>query len=285
MPCRRSHASLRSCATGCSCRCCPMRGGATERARPMNFTEHPDFPAAMVLAGQLADVAREIAMRHFRTALAVERKGDGSPVTVADRDIEKHMRRMIRAAFPGHAIRGEEFAPEGDGEFTWVLDPIDGTKSFVTGFPLFGSLIALMRADRPVLGVIEAPALAERWVGCEARPTLFNGRQVRASTCRAIEQAVVYTTTAETFNKEERQRFESLSARAALRRFGGDCYLYGMLAGGHCDLVIEVQLKPHDFMAVIPIVEGAGGRISDWRGAPLGIGSDGRVVAAATEAL
>jgi len=262
-----------------------MRGGATERARPMNFTEHPGFPAAMVLAGQLADVARDIAMRHFRTALAVERKGDGSPVTVADRDIENHMRRMIRAAFPGHAIRGEEFAPEGDGEFTWVLDPIDGTKSFVTGFPLFGSLIALMRADRPVLGVIEAPALAERWVGCEARPTLFNGRQVRASACRAIEQAVVYTTTAETFNKEERQRFETLSARAALRRFGGDCYLYGMLAGGHCDLVIEVQLKPHDFMAVIPIVEGAGGRISDWRGAPLGIGSDGRVVAAATEAL
>ena len=136
-----------------------------------------------------------------------------------------------------------------------------------------------------VLGVLEAPALAERWVGCEGRPTLFNGRQVRTSDCRATEQAVVYTTTPETFDAGERRRFEALSARAALRRFGGDCYLYGMLAGGHCDLVIEVQLKPHDFMAAIPVVEGAGGRISDWRGAPLSTASDGRVVAAATEPL
>src|SRR5882762_8214215 len=239
----------------------------------MNFTEHPDFPAAVSLAEHLPVAAPGIALQHFRTPLAVERKGDGSPVTVADRDIETHMRRMIRAAFPEHAIRGEEFAPEGSGEFTWVLDPIDGTKSFVTGYPLFGSLIALLQGGRPVLGVIEAPALAERWVGCEGRATLFNGRQVRTSACRATEQAVVYTTTPETFDAGER------------RRFGGDCYLYGMLAGGHCDLVIEVQLKPHDFMAAIPVVEGAGGRISDWRGAPLGTASDGRVVAAATEAL
>lgn len=251
----------------------------------MNFSEHPQFPAALSLAGQLADVARGIALAHFRTPLAVERKGDGSPVTVADRDIETRMRRMIRAAFPAHAIRGEEFAAEGSGEFAWVLDPIDGTKSFVTGYPLFGSLIALLQGDRPVLGVIEVPVLGERWVGCEGRATLFNGRQARASTCRTIEEAVVYTTTPETFNSAERRGFEALSARAALRRFGGDCYLYGMLAGGHCDLVIEVQLKPHDFMAAIPIVEGAGGRISDWRGQPLGTLSDGRVVAAATEAL
>src|SRR5580700_8942360 len=251
----------------------------------MNFTVHPEFTAAVSLAGELADVARAIAQQHFRTALAVERKGDGSPVTVADRDIETQMRRMIRAAFPAHAVRGEEFAPEGSGEFTWVLDPIDGTKSFVTGFPLFGSLIALLHNGRPVLGVIEAPALSERWVGCAGRATLFNGRPVRTSSCRTIEEAVVYTTTAETFSRQERQRFEALSARAALRRFGGDCYLYGMLAGGHCDLVIEVQLKPHDFMAAIPIIEGAGGRISDWRGAPLSSESDGRVVAAATEPL
>ncbi len=251
----------------------------------MNFSEHPQLPAALSLAGQLADVARGIALTHFRTPLAVERKGDGSPVTVADRQIETRMRSMIRAAFPAHAIRGEEFAAEGSGEFTWVLDPIDGTKSFVTGYPLFGSLIALLQDERPVLGVIEVPVLAERWVGCEGRATLFNDRPARASTCDTIGQAVVYTTTAETFSSAERQRFEALSARAALRRFGGDCYLYGMLAGGHCDLVIEVQLKPHDFMAAVPIVEGAGGRISDWRGQPLGTASDGRVVAAATEAL
>jgi inositol-phosphate phosphatase / L-galactose 1-phosphate phosphatase / histidinol-phosphatase len=251
----------------------------------MSFAEHTDFPAAKALAEQLADAARAIALRHFRTPLAVERKGDGSPVTVADRDIETQMRRMIRAAFPGHAIQGEEFAAEGSGEFTWVLDPIDGTKSFVSGFPLFGSLIALLQGGRPVLGVIEAPALAERWVGCEGRPTRFNGRAVHTRTCGAIEQAVLYTTTPETFSPEERRRFEALGERAGLRRFGGDCYLYGMLAGGHCDLIVEVQLKPHDFMAAIPIVQGAGGRISDWQGAPLSHASDGRVLAAATETL
>jgi inositol-phosphate phosphatase / L-galactose 1-phosphate phosphatase / histidinol-phosphatase len=251
----------------------------------MNFTEHADFEAARSLCEQLADVAREIARRHFRMPLAVERKPDGSPVTVADRDIETQMRRIIRARFPGHAIRGEEFASEGSGEFVWVLDPIDGTKSFVTGFPLFGSLIGLTQGGRAVLGVIEAPALAERWVGCEGQPTLFNGSKVRTRDCRRIEEAVIYTTTAETFNPAERRCFDALSARAALRRFGGDCYLYGMLAGGYCDLIVEAALKAHDYMALIPVVEGAGGVISDWRGAALGMGSDGRVVAAATEPL
>src|SRR5215475_8602454 len=147
----------------------------------MSFTEHPDFPRALVLAEQLADVARRIVLEHFRAPLAVERKVDGTPVTVADRDIETHMRRMIRAAFPGHAIRGEEFTSEGSGEFTWVLDPIDGTKSFISGYPLFGALIALLQGARAVLGVIEAPALGERWVGADGRGTLFDGKPARTS--------------------------------------------------------------------------------------------------------
>lgn len=251
----------------------------------MSFANHPDCRAALALAEQLADVARRIAMAHFRTPVAVTAKSDGSPVTIVDKEIETEMRRMIRAAFPRHAIRGEEFPAEGSGEFTWMLDPIDGTKSFITGFPLFGSLIGLLQGERPVLGVVEAPAMAERWVGCEGRPTLFNGREARTSACRTLADAVVYTTTAETFNSEERPRFEALGARAALRRYGGDCYLYGMLASGSCQLVVEVQLKPHDFMAVVPVVEGAGGRMSDWRGAPLSITSNGRVVAAANETL
>jgi inositol-phosphate phosphatase / L-galactose 1-phosphate phosphatase / histidinol-phosphatase len=254
----------------------------------MSFTTHPDFPAALQLATELGDVARGIVLRHFRTPLAVERKGDGTPVTIADRAIETEMRRRIRLAFPAHAIRGEEFGIEGSGEFTWVLDPIDGTKSFVTGYPLFGSLIALVHDGRPVIGVLEAPVLAERWVGCESQPTLCNGREVRTSGCRALAEACVYTTTLESYDANERLRFERLGARAALRRFGGDCYLYGMLASGYCDVVVEVQLKPHDIMAAVPIVEGAGGRISDWQGAPLTLrkdGFDGRVVLAATEEL
>jgi inositol-phosphate phosphatase / L-galactose 1-phosphate phosphatase / histidinol-phosphatase len=251
----------------------------------VSFTDHPDCPKALALAERLGDVARRIARQHFRAPLTVEHKGDGSPVTIADRGIETQMRRLIRDTFPAHAIRGEEFPNEGSGEFTWVLDPIDGTKSFVTGFPLFGALIGLLQADTPVLGVIEAPALEERWVGCQGRPTLFNGTPVRTSRCHSIDAAVLYTTTLESYSARERERFESLSARTALRRFGGDCYLYGMLAAGHCDLVVEVALKPHDFMAAVPIIEGAGGRISDWSGAPLSVVTDGRMVAAATEAL
>jgi inositol-phosphate phosphatase/L-galactose 1-phosphate phosphatase/histidinol-phosphatase len=253
----------------------------------MHFAEHPEFPKALQLSVQLADTARGIARQHFREPLVVEHKADRSPVTLVDRAIETEMRRLIRAAFPAHGIQGEEFAAERGGEFTWVLDPIDGTKSFISGFPLFGSLIALLRGDRAVLGVIEAPALGERWVGCEGRPTQFNGRVVGTSPCRDLAGARVYATTSDTFSSDERRRFDALCARAAMRRFGGDCYLYGMLASGSCDLVIEAGLKPHDYLALIPVIEGAGGRISDWHGAPLGAGSAGRglVLAAATEPL
>ena len=128
----------------------------------MSFSEHPDFPAALALAEQLAGVARRIARQHFRMPLDVASKTDGTPVTVADRGIEDHMRRLIRAAFPGHAIRGEEYAAEGSGEFTWVLDPIDGTKSFISGYPLFGSLTALEQEDRAVLGMLKASVVGER---------------------------------------------------------------------------------------------------------------------------
>jgi inositol-phosphate phosphatase / L-galactose 1-phosphate phosphatase / histidinol-phosphatase len=251
----------------------------------MPFAEHPDFPKALQLSVQLADTARGIARQYFREPLVVERKADHSPVTRVDRAIETEMRRMIRAAFPAHGIQGEEFAAEPGGEFTWVLDPIDGTKSYISGFPLFGSLIALRRGEQAVLGIIEAPALNERWIGCEGQPTQFNGRVVGTSNCRTLAGACVYTTTTDSYSPDERRHFDALCAQAGMRRFGGDCYLYGMLACGYCDLVIEVGLKPHDYLALIPVVEGAGGRISDWRGAPLGAGCQGLVLAAANEPL
>ncbi len=251
----------------------------------MNFARHPDGPRALALAGAMADTARRIARSYFRGAIEVEQKADHSPVTVADRAIETEMRRMIRAEFPTHGIRGEEFPAEAGGEFTWVLDPIDGTKSFISGFPLFGSLIALLREDRPVLGIIEAPALNERWVGSCGSPTLFNEAVARTSACKSIEAARLYSTSTDSIHGEHLRRYDSLSRHAAMRRFGGDCYIYGLLASGHCDLVIEGALKPHDFMALIPVIEGAGGRISDWNGAALNSQSGDRVVAAATEAL
>jgi myo-inositol-1(or 4)-monophosphatase len=251
----------------------------------MSFATHPDLARVQALAARLADTARNTVRQHFRMPIAVEQKADLSPVTIADRAIEAEMRRLIRAEFPTHGIRGEEFASEDGDEFTWVLDPIDGTKSFITGFPLFGSLIALAQGTRPVFGIIEAPALGERWVGCEGLPTLFNSAPARASRCQSIEHAKVYTTTPETFRGADRERFERVTSRAALRRYGGDCYLYGMLASGFCDLVIEVSLKPYDYLALVPVVEGAGGKMSDWSGAPLTTETGDKVLAAATQAL
>ena len=251
----------------------------------MNFAEHADHARALALATRLADSARAIARRYFRQSLEVEQKSDRSPVTIADRAIETEMRRMIRAEFPTHGIQGEEFAPEAGSEFTWVLDPIDGTKSFITGYPLFGSLIALAQGARAVLGVIEAPILGERWIGAEGAPSLCNGAPVRTSDCRSIEQAHVYSTTTDAFSTARLQRYDAYTRRAALRRYGGDCYLYGLLASGHCDLIIEAAMKPHDFQALVPVIEGAGGRISDWNGRPLDAHSGDQVLAAATGEL
>jgi inositol-phosphate phosphatase / L-galactose 1-phosphate phosphatase / histidinol-phosphatase len=253
----------------------------------MSFARHRDCQRALALAERLADAARGIARSYFRQSLEVEQKPDRSPVTIADRAIETEMRRLIRAEFPQHGIQGEEFAAEAGGgdEFTWVLDPIDGTKSFISGMPLFGTLIALTRGGRAVLGVIEAPAQGERWLGVEGMPASCNGAPVRASGCRDIETARVYSTTTDAFSATRLRRYDAYSRRAALRRFGGDCYLYGMLASGYCDLVIEAAMKPHDFLALVPVVEGAGGRISDWNGRALDADSGDAVLAAATPEL
>ena len=252
---------------------------------PMSYARHPDCSRALALANKLADAARRIALEYFRSPIAVEQKPDRTPVTAADRAIEAEMRRMIRAEFPTHGIQGEEFAAEEGAEFTWVLDPIDGTKSFISGFPLFGSLIALTHGARSVLGIIEAPALRERWVGIEGTATRCNGALVHSSSCASIEQARVYSTTTDAFDAERLRRFDTYTRRATIRRYGGDCYLYGLLAAGHCDLVIEAAMKPHDFQALVPVVEGAGGRISDWNGRPLDAQSGDSVLAAATPQL
>jgi myo-inositol-1(or 4)-monophosphatase len=217
--------------------------------------------------------------------IVVEQKADLSPVTLADRSIEMEMRRLIRAEFPTHGIRGEEFPTQDGDSFTWVLDPIDGTKSFITGFPLFGSLIALAHDTRPVFAVLEAPAMGERWIGCEGLATQFNGAPVQTSGCRSIEQAKVYTTTIETFRGADREAFERATHGAALRRYGGDCYSYGLLASGFCDLIIEVSLKPYDYLALVPVIEGAGGKISDWAGTPLTTETGDKILAAATPEL
>ena len=242
--------------------------------------------AFLDLANRLADAAGPILRRYFRSTNPVEYKGDLSPVSAADRGAERAMRDILGAEVPGHGIFGEEFGRERmDAEYVWVLDPLDGTASFVTGKPLFGTLIALTQAGRPVLGVLDQPYLGERWIGVEGRPTLYNGTPVRTRACAAVGDAWLYSTTPQMFEGEAAQPYERLRKQCRRAVFGAECYAYGLLAMGHVDLVVEAELKPYDYCALVPIVEGAGGVMRDWRGEPLTIRSGDRVVAAGDPAL
>ena len=254
----------------------------------------PDTPTQQALFeaelapffGDLGDAARAIALHYFRSPLDFERKQDMSPVTIADQAIERELRRRISVRFPHHGILGEEMGSIPGDRYTWYLDPIDGTKSFISGMPLFGTLIALCdeRKCSIIAGMIDMPALAERWYGAAGHTTL-NGNPVTVSTATNLADAQIYTSSPDFFTPEDWQRYDTLSRRAMFRRFGGDCYQYGLLASGYCDLVVEASLKSFDFMALVPIVEGAGGFMRDWEGRPLNPMSDGRVVAAASESL
>jgi inositol-phosphate phosphatase/L-galactose 1-phosphate phosphatase/histidinol-phosphatase len=161
-----------------------------------------------------------------------------------------------------------------------VLDPIDGTKSFVTGKPLFGTLIALLREGTPIVGVIDMPALDERWIGVDGRPTTFNGRPTRVRPCPDLDRAWLYASSPHMFPGADAEAFERLRLRCRAGIYGADCYAYGLLASGTVDLVCEATTQPHDYCALVPVVTGAGGVISDWHGRPLGLQSDGRVLAA-----
>lgn len=246
----------------------------------MPYTDH------LSLAGRLADIAGTHSLGSFRTRLQVDLKADASPVTLADRAAEAAMRALINEEAPTHGILGEEHGRERiDAAHVWVLDPIDGTKSFITGSPLWGTLIALVHQGSVDLGLIDMPVLGERWIGRPGRGAHCNGQPVHTSGCTALAQARVLTTSPDAFAPDEWAAYDALSRRAAMRRFGGDCYGYAQLAGGHVDLVAECQLQPYDYMALVGVVEGAGGVITDWQGRALSIHSNGRVLAAATAAL
>jgi inositol-phosphate phosphatase/L-galactose 1-phosphate phosphatase/histidinol-phosphatase len=202
-------------------------------------------------------------------------------VTAADRAAEQAMRALLKGQFPDHGIVGEEFGRvREDSEFVWTLDPIDGTKSFISGVPLFGTLIALTRDKRPILGVIDQPISRERWVGAAGRPTTLNGVVVHCRTCPELGTATLFATTPDMFKERDAAAFARVSAAVKLTRFGADCYAYGLLAAGFIDLVLEASLKPYDFCAMVPIVEGAGGVATDWQGSNLDLASDGRILVA-----
>ena len=240
----------------------------------------------IALAVRLADAAGAAIRPLFRARYDVERKADASPVTQADRAAEAAMRSVLEAERPADGIVGEEYGVAREGaERTWVLDPIDGTRSFIAGRPIFGTLIALTEAGRPVVGVIDQPVLGERWIGARHRPTTLNGAAATARACAGLGAAQLATSGPSYFAPADLARFEAVRAGAGGIIWGGDCYNYALLASGHLDLVIESGLKLYDFAALVPVVEGAGGRMCDWHGARLDAGSDGHVIAAGDPAL
>jgi inositol-phosphate phosphatase/L-galactose 1-phosphate phosphatase/histidinol-phosphatase len=235
----------------------------------------------IAFAEELAEAAGAVVRPYFRRPLAVADKADQSPVTAADREAEAAMRELIERRYPEHGIIGEELPPLRPGaEYVWLLDPIDGTKSFITGKPLFGTLVALARRGAPLLGVIDHVMLGERWVGAAGRGATLNGRPARVRPCPELALAALYASSPDMFQGAEADAFARLSSRVKLPLFGGDCYAYGLLASGHVDLVVEATLGADDYFALAAVVAAAGGVMSDWTGAPLGLASDGRVIAA-----
>ena len=254
-----------------------------------------DFAA---FVDELAAVSGDAILPFFRTALGIENKslaGGFDPVTAADRAAEQAMRALIRTNFPDHGIIGEEFGAENpDAEYVWYLDPIDGTKSFISGMPAWGTLIALTHKQAPVLGMMHQPFVRERFSG-DGAAAQYRGpageRSLMVRPCNALADALLYTTSPLLMKAPDRARFGKVEEMVRLSRYGGDCYAYCMLAAGHLDLIIETELKPHDVIPLMPIIAGAGGIMTTWEGGPASAGGriiaagDRRVHAAAMEAL
>jgi histidinol-phosphatase len=246
-----------------------------------------DFEA---FVDELATLSGTAIMPFFRTALGVEDKSRGAafdPVTEADRAAEAAIRHRIRAVFPSHGVLGEEYGSDRlDAEFVWVLDPIDGTKTFIAGMPSWGTLIGLLRNGQPCYGMMHQPFTRERFSG-DGGSAKYRGpggeRALRTRSCARLSDAILYTTTPRLMEPAERRRFEVIEEGVRLSRYGGDCYAYCMLAAGFIDMVIEANLEPYDIVALIPIIEGAGGVITTWDGGPAQAG--GQIVAAGDSRL
>ena len=243
-------------------------------------------PAYIDLANRMADQASDIVRSYFRQKFDIEDKPDSSPVTIADRQSEAAMRALINKEAPDHGILGEEYGPENtDADWVWVLDPIDGTKAFITGNPSFGTLIALLHKGKPVLGIIDQAIRRERWLGVAGVATTLNGEKIATRPCSDLGKAALYATTPEMFKGDEIAAWGRLKSSVKLVRYGADCYAAGLLALGFCDLMIEASLQPYDYLALVPVIEGAGGIITDWEGQALGLKSGGRIAAAGSAAL
>jgi histidinol phosphatase-like enzyme (inositol monophosphatase family) len=235
---------------------------------------------------EISEAAASIPLRYFRTAVAVEDKPDESPVTIADRETEAYIRQTLGERFGSHGILGEEFgASSADGDTLWVIDPIDGTRSFTCGQPLFGMLLGVVRNGVAEAGLIRMPALGECFAGARGGPAKLNGAPIRCSQVTRLDRARLFINEANLLLTREPERLAQLMRAGKVRRFANDCYSFGLLAAGHIDAVVDFDLKPHDFLPILPVVEAAGGTMTDWEGRLLGLGSTGNVLAAATPEL
>jgi histidinol phosphatase-like enzyme (inositol monophosphatase family) len=234
------------------------------------------------LSHHLADEAGKIIKQYYRQPFDVESKQDESPVTIADKNVEQRLRAIIEEKRPEDGIIGEEYGiKESKNQYTWVFDPIDGTKSFVIGRPTFGTLIALCENGVPILGIIDQPILQERWIGVKRMPTLFNDKEIKTRSCPDLKKARLGSTSPSQLEQE----WIALQNSCHFMIWSGDCYSYGLLSIGGLDATIETQLAIYDYIAMPPIIEGAGGHMCDWNGKPLDINSDGRVLAVGDIAL
>ena len=237
-------------------------------------------------ANKLADSASKTSMQYFRTMLDIDNKSDESPVTIADKNTELNIRSMIEKEYPDHGILGEEFdSINPDAEFIWVIDPIDGTRSFIAGHKDFGNLIALTQNKKPIIGIINCPAHNERWVGVKNQNSTLNENPSKSSNVTNIEDAYLFTSGLYFEEPHLRNGVEKINNKVRYFRYGGDCYMYGMLASGLIDIVIEDTLKTHDYMALVNVIEGSGGVITDKLGNEISTDSQGSVVASANQEL
>lgn len=237
---------------------------------------------------QLPSLTRPIIEKRFRSGFAVETKSDASPVTIADKEVEKQIRAALAHHFPDHAIIGEEQGGQAEGHYCWIIDPIDGTRAFVVGKPIFGTLVALVIDGKPVAGLIDMPMLGEAYrteSGHAVLKTISSETQLSSSHCTSLDEAHIATTSPDAFSAEGLALFNTISAQALGRHFGGDCYNYALLAAGHLDIVMEDQLAVHDIMALVPVLEAAGAMVTDWSGNPIDLNCDGSLLVCATSAL
>ncbi len=232
-------------------------------------------------AEHLADTSRTIIREMAQRPFDLEIKSDDSPVTAVDKTVEDALRLQISERFPEHGILGEERADTApDAEFKWIIDPIDGTLPFLAGLPVFGTLIALVQGEKPVVGIIEMPMTAERWVGCERQPTTRNDNPVRSRACDNLSTALMANSNPDFCRDEDKPALARMNAATRWCAYGGSCMAYAQIASGRIDVGVEVNYNIHDYLALVPVIQGAGGVITDWNGSDLTIHSADRFVAA-----